>query len=54
MYARKWWPISARCLIVIARWRSQEGNFMNDTVFGFMVAAELSALFWAGLFLFVL
>jgi hypothetical protein len=54
LFSRRWWPTSARCLIVIERWRSQEDNFMNDTVFGFMVAAELSALFWAGIFLFVL
>jgi hypothetical protein len=24
---------------------------MNDSVFGFLVAAEVSALFWAGVFL---
>jgi len=27
---------------------------MNDTMIGFMIAAELSAVFWAGFFLFVM
>ncbi len=47
-----WWRNNTiRPIVPFRQWRlPKEGN-MNDSVVGFLVAAEMSALFWAGVFL---
>jgi hypothetical protein len=47
-----WWrnnPI--RPIVSFRQWRLPKEDVMSDTIFGFMVAAELSALFWAAVFI---
>jgi hypothetical protein len=47
-----WWRNNAiRPIVSHRQWRLPKEENMNDSVFGFLVAAEMSALFWAGVFL---
>lgn len=44
-----WRNLQASPIVSLRQWRLPKEDHMSDTAFGFLLAAELSALLWAAL-----